>query len=76
MIEQILDLIKQLTWELRHGKPKPNSRLKETAFFDDEMVLLIIALAEKLQREINSITEKSNTPEKKGGQDSSSTILP
>lgn len=76
MIQQILDLIQQLTEELRHGKRKPNSRLKETAFFDDEMALLIIALAEKLQREINSITEKSNSPEKKGGQDDSSTILP
>lgn len=76
MIEQIIDLIHQFTEELRYGKRNPNSRLIETALYDDEMALLIMALAEKLQKEINSIHEGSNSPEKKGGQDSSSTILP
>ena len=76
MIEQIIDLIRQFTEELKCGKRNPNTRLIETALYDDEMALVIIALAEKLQREINSIHEESDSPEKKGGQDSSSTILP
>lgn len=58
MIQQILDLIKQFTEELRYGKRKSVSRLIETSLYDDEMALLITALAEKLQREINSIEEE------------------
>lgn len=76
MIEQILYLITRFTDELSFGERKPVSQLIEIAFSEDEASLLIIALAEKLQREINSIHEESNSPEKKGGQDSSSTILP
>lgn len=69
-IEQILYLITRFTDALSYGERKPDdSRCIKTELYDDEISLLIIALAEKLQREIDS-------PEKKGGQDDSSTILP
>lgn len=57
-IEQILYLITRFTDKLSFGERKPVSRLIEIAFSEDEISLLIIALAEKLQREINSIEEE------------------
>jgi len=55
-IEQITYLITRFTDALSYGKRKlDDNRCIETELYDDEISLLIIALAEKLQREINSL---------------------
>jgi len=69
MIDQIIYLMNWLTIPLSCGTRKPVSQLIEVDLSEDDIALLIIALAEKLQKEVDSL-------EKKGGQDDSSTILP
>lgn len=62
MIEQILSLIGWLTDALSYGKRKPNSQIVETQLYESEISLLLIALTEKLQKEINSINIDDASP--------------